>query len=192
MFSLPYVIVYISMVFWIFPAIRNYKTVLFFYFLIWAVADPIVMAISVLSPLHALKTYLPLTFFTFLSLKGIVTNKSNFNKLLVFAFILNFWAAFYSSKIVYLVIIFDHIIITLFFVTRLLNYVALNSKVKVFHIILFLYEVSLVMKLLFLVFDVQTGTSYFMTTNIFQMLIAVFFSIYKEADNKLIIDLQNV
>ena len=192
MFSLPYIIAYISILFWIFPAIRNYKTDLFFYFLVWAIADPIVLATSVLSPIYGLRLFLLFAVFTFLSLKIMVKNKSFYNIFLIFILALNLWTAFISKNILYLTLAFEHIIIAFIFAARLLAYVAFNSKVKVFHIILFLYEVSLVMKLILFVFDVKTGLSYYMLTNIFEMTIAIFFSIYKETDNKLTIDLRNV
>ena len=188
MFSLPYIIAYISILFWIFPAIRNYKTDLFFYFLVWAIADPIVL----LFPSFGIKLFSFFAALTFLSLKIMVKNKSFYNIFLIFILALNLWTAFFSKNILYLTLAFEHIIIAFIFAARLLAYVAFNSKVKVFHIILFLYEVSLVMKLILFVFDVKTGLSYYMLTNIFEMTIAIFFSIYKETDNKLTIDLRNV
>ncbi|MCL4550527.1 MAG: hypothetical protein M1495_18400 [Bacteroidetes bacterium] len=126
------------------------------------------------------------------SLRNLFSKKTIYVKVITILFFVGVGAAFTSYNIAYTAIMLDHICVAFIFVALLLSYVALNSKVKGYHVVLLLYEVSIILKVLFMVLHVELGLSYFYTTSIFQMLIAVFFSVYKETDNKLLIDLKNV
>ncbi|MEW5844488.1 MAG: hypothetical protein AB1775_14635 [Bacteroidota bacterium] len=100
--------------------------------------------------------------------------------------------AFLPVNIRHIANMIEHIVVAFIFIGILLSYVAMTSKVKGYHIILVLYEISIILKILFLILNIELGLGYFYTTTIFQMLIAVYFSVYKETDNKLLIDLKNV
>lgn len=192
MFTFPYIIVYLSALFWIFPAIRNYKTNLFLYFFILAISDPIVIAASYIIPMFGLRIYLLFSLLSIASLRNLFSSKTLYLRILILLLLIGVTAAFTSITVAYIAIIIDHICVVFIFLVLLLSYVSLNSKVKGYHIILLLYEISIILKVLFVVLHVELSLSYFYTTSIFEMLIAVFFSIYKETDNKLLIDLKNV
>lgn len=192
MFSFPYLIAYLSALFWIFPAIRNYRTNLFLYFLVLAISDPLVILATFILPWLAPRLYLLFAVLAVASLRNLFSKKTIYVKVITILFFVGVGAAFTSYNIAYTAIMLDHICVAFIFVALLLSYVALNSKVKGYHVVLLLYEVSIILKVLFMVLHVELGLSYFYTTSIFQMLIAVFFSVYKETDNKLLIDLKNV
>ncbi len=193
MLSFPYLVVYISSIFWISPAIRNYKTRLFLYFFVLAISDPIILASIFLHILpSSRRLYVLLSWLTIASLRNMFSSKTLYVKILALFFLIGAAATFSPVSIVDFVIIMEHICVTFIFVTLLLSYVAQNSKVKVFHIVLLLYEISIVLKDLFVILNIELGISHFFATSIFQMLIAVFFSVYKETDDKLLIDMKNV
>ena len=192
MFAFPFIVAFVSSVFWIFPAIRNYKTNLFLYFLILAISDPIVITASFLIPMLGQRLYLLFSLLTIASLRNLFSSKTLYLRILILLLLFGVTAAFTSITAAYISIIIDHICAVFIFLVLLLSYVSLNSKVKGYHIILLLYEVSIILKVLFFVLNVELGLGYFYTTTIFEMLIAVFFSVYKETDNKLLIDLKNV
>ena len=192
MFSFPFMVAFVSSVFWIFPAIRNYRTKLFLYFLILAISDPLAISAVFFVPGISTILYVLLAFLLVASLRNFFSTKKLYVGILVLFFLMGVAAIFFPVNIRYIVNMSEHTCVAFIFIGLLLSYVALNSKVKVFHIVLVLYEISIILKVLFIVLNVELGISYFYTTSIFEMLIAVFFSIYKETDNKLLIDLKNV
>ncbi|MCL4551143.1 MAG: hypothetical protein M1495_21545 [Bacteroidetes bacterium] len=192
MFSFPFIVAFVSSVFWIFPAIRNYKTKLFLYFLVLAVSDPV--GIIVVSLFKGLSTAFYVFFALLLvaSLKVFFSSQKLYLTILTIFFLMTVAVAFSPVNIRYIASMIEHIVVAFIFIGILLSYVAMTSKVKGYHIILVLYEISIILKILFIILNVELGLGYFYTTTIFQMLIAVYFSVYKETDNKLLIDLKNV
>ena len=192
MFSFPFIVAFVSSVFWIFPAIRNYKTKLFLYFLVLAVSDPV--GIIVVSLFKSLSTelYVFLALLLIASLKVFFSSRKLYLTILTIFFLMTVAVAFLPVNIRYIANMIEHTVVAFIFIGILLSYVAMTSKVKGYHIILVLYEISIILKILFIILNVELGLGYFYTTTIFQMLIAVYFSVYKETDNKLLIDLKNV
>ena len=190
--SFPFIIAALSSLFWIFPAIRNYKTKLFFYFLLLAVSDPVAIAAVFLFRGLSTEFYVFSALLLVASLKVFFTSKRFYLTVLTILFLISFSAAFFPINIRYIVNIGEHIVVVFVFIGVLLSYVATTSRVKCFHIVLVFYELSIILKILFIILNVKLGLGYFYTTTIFEMLIAVFFSVYKETDEKLLIDLRNV
>ena len=79
-----FVISSLSMFFWIFPAVRQYKTELFWYFFIFAFADPISVIIT--TQIHYVsnipRTQIFLSFLLMLSVLWSVKNKKSIKILL--------------------------------------------------------------------------------------------------------------
>lgn len=188
----PFIIAALSSLFWIFPAIRNYKTKLFLYFLILAVSDPVAIIAIFLFKGLSTTFYLFSALLLFASLKIFFSSKKLYLTVLALFFLMSVAAVFFPINIRYVVNMIEHMSVAFIFIGILLSYVATTSKVKGYHIILVLYELSIILKILFIILNVELGLGYFYTTTIFEMFIAVFFSIYKETDEKLLIDLRNV
>ncbi|MEW6702695.1 MAG: hypothetical protein AB1298_08235 [Bacteroidota bacterium] len=90
------------------------------------------------------------------------------------------------------VIILLNVIILFIFVRRTIIFIVLNGKVNIFHVVLLVYQTSIVMKDLDILTNANTGVVNFYATGVFQFLVAIFFSIFKEEDGKLLINLRNV
>ena len=192
MFAFPFIVAFVSSVFWIFPAIRNYKTKLFLYFLVLAVSDPVAITAVFLFREFSTEFYVFSALLLIASLKVFFSSQKLYLTILTIFFLMTVAVAFSPVNIKYIANMIEHIVVAFIFIGILLSYVAMTSKVKGYHIILVLYEISIILKILFIILNVELGLGYFYTTTIFQMLIAVFFSVYKEIDNKLLIDLKNV
>ena len=198
---------FIAAFFWLFPAIRQYKTELFWYFFILAISDPIVFTLFFIKPLlpsytnYILTVYQVQAILTFVLLPSLYgfSQKNRFDKTVIFILFLFLVALFFtpaSAKIYYVLIILFHLMIFLFFAKRSVHFIAETSKVNVFHIILLLYDASIILKIISTLSDVKTeggpGQVFYFVTDIFQMFIAVFFIIFKEDNNKLWIDLKKI
>lgn len=84
-----------------------------------------------------------------------------------------------------------HVIITYFFIKRTFTFTANSGRVNIFHLILLLEEISIILKTFTIVISLKPGMSYFIATNAFEILIAIFFTLYKEENEKLFIDLRS-
>lgn len=190
--SIGYLIILLSMVFWIFPAIRQYKTNLFFYFWILAISDPLVLFLYYFISVKIYYTQLVLVFFTMLYLYW-SSLKKNYVRIVIFlilAFMLV--SLFLSPSFIKQVIILINIIILFIFVHRTIVFIAKNGKVNIFHVVLLVYQTSIIMKQIAALTNANTGIVNFYTTSAFQFLVAIFFSIFREENNKLLVDLRNV
>lgn len=191
MMTLQYIAAYLSILFWIFPAVRQYKTELFWYFLVFALSDPIRLILIILKT-NTPNATLILTFILLFSVMWPLLKKSS-TKAVLFVVSTLFIYSFFTSRIfsINLALLFRTIII-FYFVQRSLTFITKTYKVNIFHLFLLLEEISFVLKVLAVLFDVKTGLFFFTATNLFQILIAIFFTLYKEDDNKLFISLRNV
>lgn len=191
---LSFVILYLSIFFWIFPAVRQYRSNLFFYFLTLAAADPFMLVVygfMHLKPLPQNVFYLLFFFFSLFSIYYSYYRKRYIFILSLFLFCL--YLIFIVLKLNYFLQLTVAIkaVILFVFAVKAVTYVALHSRVNFFHVVLILYEISVIMKYLAIITDAQTGAAYFHITSIFQMFIGIFFSIFREENSKLLIELKN-
>jgi len=190
--TIEFIIICLSMFFWIFPAAKQYRTQLFWYFLVFALMDPVTMIIGSTIKTSSPQMTMVLSFILLLSVMSSLINKYSTRVLLLAASSLLLFS-FFSSRIfaTNLMILF-HLTIIYFFIRRTFYFIANNGAVNIFHVFLLLEEISIVLKILAVLTEAKTGIAYFYATSFFQVLIAIFFTIFKEDDNKLFIDLKNV
>ena len=188
-----FVISSLSMFFWIFPAVRQYKTELFWYFLVFAFSDPLAVIIS--TQIHYVSNIprfqILSSFLLMLSVLWSVKNKKPIKILTVLVLSLVLFSFFLNRTLAYSLIALIHVIITYFFIIRTLAFTANSGKMNIFHLILLLEEISIVLKTSAILISFNPGFSYYLATNAFEILIAIFFTLYKEENEKLFIDLRS-
>lgn len=186
------IIMYMTIIFWLLPPIKQYKTNLFGYFFVLALTDPIGL---ILGKIFLFQPYL------FYCFSGIVLLfvTSDFNKVtkktLIFYIVLLFLAYYSSnspSKYTFYFIIFIHFLILLIFTKRTLLFAVDTNQLNFFHLVLLFYEVSIIFKMLSVVENFSSGIYYYAISNIFQVIIAIFFTIFNENDKRLLIDLNKL
>lgn len=180
MVSLFFTVGILSLVFWLLPAIRQYKTDLFFYFLILALMDPLVMLarfspVFIMYNVYVILSFLMLLMFVYLNMKKIFFYI--FASVSLILSVLSFYA---SMTYCYDLLVITHIGILFFFIRRALFFVAANSNVNIFQIVLILYETSVILKILTFLTNAEVGQLYHLVTTVFQIFIAVFLTIFKE------------
>lgn len=176
------------MFFWIFPAVRQYKTELFWYFLVFAFMDPLNAIVMHFTHIYLYPIF---NFLLMLSVLWPFKNKKSI-RILTAAILLLLLVSFTEVKFfsIYLHLLI-HLIISYFFIKRTFIFSANSGKVNFFQLFLLLEEISIILKLVALLISLKTGTIYFFATGTFEILIAIFFTIYKEDNTKLQIDLRN-
>lgn len=188
-----FVISSLSMLFWIFPAVKQYKTELFWYFLVFAFTDPVKLIIS-LQIKHVSNNliYVFSSFLLMLSVIWFFKNKKSIRILIAVVLSLSLFSFFSDRIFTDTLMISIHVIITYFFIKRTFMFTANKGKVNIFHLILLLEEISIILKSSAMLISLKPGLNYYIATTAFQILIAIFFTLYREDNPKLHIDLRNV
>lgn len=189
--SIQFIILYLSMFFWIFPAVRQYKTEMFWYFLVLALSDPISLILRALR-INYPHTTLILYFALLLTVMLPLFKRPSTKAVLFIILTLSIYSFFDSVMFTANVKLLIHVIIIFYFSQRSLLFIKQTDKVNIFHLFLLLEEISIVLKVLAALDGTKTGLAFFVVTNGFQILIAIFFTIFKENDNRLFIDLKNI
>jgi hypothetical protein len=70
-------------------------------------------------------------------------------------------------------------------------FTAISGKVNIFHLFLLLEEISIILKTSAVLISFKTGIIYLAVTSAFEILIAIFFTLYREDNSKLHIDLRS-
>jgi len=175
------IIAYISIFFWLFPPFRQYKGRYFYYFLILALSDPlalIVVSLIGILPLfiHAIAGLLLLYSFDSIEyLKKYLLA----NMVFILAF---FLFLFLLDNLLYLILALHLLILYRFIRLSLLNTFSKN-ELNIFLLVLVFYEISIVVKTIVFVSGTNLGIIFFYLTLSFQILFAIFFTIFREGSS---------
>ena len=178
------------MFFWILPVFRQYKSNLFYYFLILALTDPIVHVCYFYFPfikgpyiyfVSSLLLYYSIDF----SNKKIL---SNWGRKLILLLILI--SAFYFNVDYQLILAIIHSLILYKFIKLLTIKFYHEYKLNLFYLVLVLYELTIVIKMSIVLLKTERGDLFFYLTLVFEMLIAIFFTIFREDNTKIIFHLK--
>lgn len=182
----------ISVIAWAMPMIRQANSKLFYFFYIIALMDPLGIIFSYFKVTYSNNSIAFLDILIFFSLKYIVVNKK------IFYTSVSFLTAFYIYLLftppIYMIysIILSTIFILVVFLMHTLRFVAATSMINIFHLMLLFYEVTIIAKVILLLNYSETAFIYFIATSLFQVLIAIWFTIFKEDNPKLHLNLRNI
>ncbi|MCL4548069.1 MAG: hypothetical protein M1495_05830 [Bacteroidetes bacterium] len=166
------VISIISIIVWLFPAIKQYKTDYFYFFLVLAVADPVVLLLGFVLRLTA-----PFTA-PFLMLMQIGSLRPK--KLLWLPFALIFllifvWFIKESNNALHLTGSIGHLIIFMMIISRLIDQLSSRQLLSGFLVLLSTYELINVLKVLIVITDLMNGITQFYIASFFQILFGIVF-----------------
>ncbi len=184
-------ITYISLVFWLLPPFRQYKGRFFYYFLIMALSDPITLLCYeiIKIPINSIHSIAGL-----LLIVTVIFNVDRYkNKvilllLLTLGFILG-WI--YLPDLLYLLIII-HIIIFLILLKIAILPIYQKNIVNIFYFALLFYELSIVLNLTLFTSTGDVKIILFYMTLAFQIVIAIFFTIFTERNESIILHLKQI
>ncbi|MCH8169789.1 MAG: hypothetical protein IIB07_01485 [Bacteroidetes bacterium] len=176
---MAYIIFYISLLVWLLPPLRQYKGKLFLYFLVFAIADPLTRISTISFHTNAYQIHGLISFAAILAVS--VNKISKKNIVFIFTgFILTlFVISTQDRNIIFLYLILLHLVIIWYFLKETLISFSKNNFLTLGWVVLILYEISIVLKLIVALEVTQASTIYYYLTTGFQILIAVFFTIYK-------------
>ena len=191
------IIIYLSSFAWIFPIFRQYKSNLFYFFLFLGISDPLTILLfqifrhppGIISVIFAPILLLLFRFFFIMILFYTINidrqKKFSINSIEIFVFLLTFILFFTvpNNDVIMLVI---HTMILIRVLSKILIELHHKQIVNIFHIVLAFYMTTSVASLLvFLNGDYQAMVLFYINLA-FQILIAIFFSLFSEDNPKLI------
>jgi len=186
MITVLYVILYTSIVTWAFPPFRQHKTKYFYFFLILALSDPIHITLGRLLGVNRSYYYLSVTLLLVLSLIEFKVKK----QILLgsfFVLIIIFTSLMGDTKVGYAVFVACQVVILIFFLRDLFIDIRENENINLFYIVMILYIVSIIIKMVFYIVYQSTGYLYLFITNIFQLLIGIYFICYNVNNSRRIL-----
>ena len=179
------IIVYISTFFWLLPPFRQFKGRYFYYFLILALADPInILSISIIGvPNYSVHSIMGLLLFYSI---GTGENEKKYmlaNMIFMLAF---FLFLFLLDNLLYLILTLHLLILYRFLRLSLLNTFS-KYELNIFLLMLVFYEISVVVKTIVFISGTNLGVIFFYLTLSFQILVAIFYTIFREDSSPLML-----
>ncbi|MFA3783344.1 hypothetical protein ABRY23_09805 [Melioribacteraceae bacterium 4301-Me] len=189
-FTLYYNIIVVSVILWLLPPIRNYKTNFFIYFLVYAISDPIAIILSKFHLWGSITTFSILSYFILLSLKKFTSNSKLYDVILVFTFCLTLFIVFFEKGYSYAVFILMHFFIFFTILRKTILNIAQTFTINIFYFVILFYEATTIIKFLISLLDTQHGKIQLLVVGTFQILFAVFFTIFNENSRKMKVKLK--
>lgn len=184
--SIVSIIKFISIVVWIFPAIRQYKNRYFYFFLILASLDFIMIVFRAIN--HS-GSNLPIIFFICLMIVSLV-QKDKIKQVLLWIvpiYIIVSIAALYLNDRYFELYVSMILTIVIFyiFVRTFFNHAIIHQEINLFLLMLVFYMALNIFKKLNILIAAYEGAFFYYSTYAFQLLIGIFFSIYSFNNPKL-------
>jgi hypothetical protein len=188
--TIVHIIIYLSIVIWILPAFRQYKSNYFFYFLILALTDPLNFT---LIKIFGGSNYIVHTIGSYLSLLSIIvfSNDSHHKILMISSLILFFGLGLFAFENWLYIILYINVIISIIFIKRVLVTLFNERLLNLFICALIFYELSVVINLTLMIGGESIQYLFFYITLFFQMFLAFFFTIFTEKSPSLNIQLRS-
>lgn len=180
---IPYIVVFLSILIWFFPPIRQYKTEYFLFFLILALADPVMQLLIKLLSFPVTRTNLIITYLLILSLIDRNKLKKNWIIVLLFFSVLLALALNLSLEEVYRVKIVLSSIILFIILKDSLLYFNKKQTINLFYLVLIFYEITIIIKFIFVASRTHAGIVYFYTTSFFEIFIGLFFCFFNKKNS---------
>lgn len=186
------ILTYFSIFIWLLPPLRQYKKFLFYYFLILAVSDLAGVLLFSYFNIEFFHFYIIVSFGSFVALQQteyIAKKKILFlsSGLIVVAlsFVkLEIWMQTFLFTFLHLLIIFR--ILYLFVMA-----VAQKQSIDFFYLVLAFYEFTVLLKFLNFLFEINVDAqTYFYITTGFELLVGIFFTMFREESPKLVYKLK--
>ena len=185
------IITYASIIVWLLPAIRQYKGKYFYSFLILALSDPLTFFSG---------EVLQVPNYFFHSIAGILlfysigTSNQSFLKYWKFnlLFILVFLFTLFTVPNLLFLILILHVLILSKFIKQSVIRLHQSGELNYFLLVLIFYEITVLLKVIVFISGTDMGILFFYFTVSFQILVALFFTIFREDSSILTLKLRTL
>jgi hypothetical protein len=187
-----YTVTYLSIIVWLFPPFRQYKTSVFYYFLVLGIADIFSLFFLVYLRIQFLPVYVIFSYCLLVALLEFEYIKSKKIAIVSLGIII---ACLCLVKIVgnfYISLIaFFHLMIIFRILYLFVMKVAQKQVIDFFYLVLAFYEFTIILKFLNFLFELKVeAETYFYITTGFELLVGIFFTTFREESPKLVYKLK--
>lgn len=181
---IEFLILYISMFAWILPVFRQYRCNIFYFFLLLGLADPLATLLFYIFQYSSGYLFVSIAPFLFYSV-GINRPLSfKINSIEAFIFVLTFLLIFIIPNLD-IILLIVHLLTLIRIIYKIIIQLHIFMQINVFYLVLALYMISSVASLIIYLNGDHQGQVLFYINLSFQILIAIFFSIFREDHPKL-------
>jgi hypothetical protein len=175
-------ITYALAIIWLLVPIKQYRTRFFYFFLILGLLDPITITLYKFLSFRSLELYLVGAVLLIYPALFDVMKWKRIVLISIFAFV-SILTVIFSPTNVTMVHLAIHSILLIQFLKVLMKYFSENRSLIWFHIILIVYEVSLLLKFFIFMTESEIGPVYFYATTSLQIIIGLFFLFVNEKNS---------
>ncbi|HEX2963625.1 MAG TPA: hypothetical protein VHO43_17645 [Ignavibacteriales bacterium] len=181
--NIGYIIVDLAWFVWLLPPFRQYKGNFFYYFLIMGLSDPVGMFLRYL---HISYPYALYAFVSGVLLVSVIAINNKIRWAVILPFLAGTLALglFYRQRDIGLITAANFIILFFYVVRYVTVFASKYRYVSFFHILLLVYNASLIFKMINFVLDYQKGLLYFFFSSAFGIAVAILFCIFREEDKR--------
>lgn len=180
---LTQILIYISVIIWLFPPIRQYRTKLFPFFLVLALMDPITLGyFELFNKTIPFGFYLITTYLLFLLILGIESIKKNYFILGIVGFVflgIIIFAEFTTTQSIIILLAFQFLIISIT-LKKFIVIFSFERRIDLFYLVLSFYFLTNITKFFNLLTGFADATAFFIITTIAQIIFGFYFSIVRE------------
>lgn len=180
-----------SIFFWLLPPFRQYKGRFFYYFLIMALSDPLtILCFEVLKlPVESIHSVAGL----FLAYSLFFQNNNTKQEIiLLLSFLLGFIISIIYLTNLHYLILSIHIVIFLFLLKMAILPIYYKNTINIFYFALLFYELSIVLNYTLIMGNSNIKMLLFYMTLFFQILMAIFFTIFTEKSKSMILHIKQI
>lgn len=177
-----YIILYLNTLVWLLIPFRQFRTRFFGYFLVLGLMDPIYL---ILVKFDSVESSIYYSFITILLLYPTLFSIGKRTKSMLILFFLGLVILFILQFIEQILItqLLMHLVVLLFFIKHSILYLSQNKSLLLFHLVLIVYEFSIILKFFVPLGNIEMGPEYFYFTTAIQIFIGIYFLFYNETNS---------
>ncbi len=183
--------IYVSIIIWFIIPFRQLNQRYFYYFLLFALLDPINLGLKELVHMNTNILFIPFSFLALVTVQEVRFIKKYWLIILIifpFIFVINLNGL--SNFDFFILMSLIHFLIFLKLIKDFVVNIVKNNLFDIFLLVLVFYELTVITKFLNLLSGFTDANIYFIITTTFEILIGLFFCIFKSDDNKLLLQLK--
>ena len=187
-----YTITYLSVLVWLLPPIRQYKTFFFLYFLVLGITDVFSVLLIKFFQISSYDFYVIISFCSFIALQRFEYLKQKKILFIGSGLIVILLLFFRIEKNPYILLIaFLHLMIIFRILYLFVMVVAEKQGINFFYLVLAFYEFTILLKFLNFLLEINfEAQAYFYVTTIFELVVGIFYTTFREDSRKLVYQLK--
>jgi len=187
-----YTITYLSVLVWLLPPIRQYKTFFFLYFLVLGITDVFSVLLIKFFQISSYDFYAIISFCLFIVLQRFEYLKQKKILFIGSGLIVILLLFFRIEKNPYILLIaFLHLMIIFRILYLFVMVVAEKQGINFFYLVLAFYEFTILLKFLNFLLEINfEAQAYFYVTTIFELVVGIFYTTFREDSRKLVYQLK--